>query len=179
MQFAEDYKDRIPEITGLFRSAFAASEGKGEGDLIASLVLEMFATTAAGDLFAFSALDGGSLAGSILFTRLRYDQDSRTVFILSPVAVQTQRQGQGIGQALISHGLNAMRGHGADAAVTYGDPAYYCKVGFQQITEAQAAAPQPLSHPEGWQAQSLKGAELTPLRGRAHCVPALDNPVYW
>ncbi|MBY6055069.1 N-acetyltransferase [Leisingera daeponensis] len=179
MQFSADYSGRLPEIAEHFRAVFSASEGDSEGDLIAALVQEMFASTADPDLSAFTALKDGSIAGCILFTRLSYEQDSRTVFLLSPVAVRTQRQGQGIGQVLIRHGLTAMRQHGADVAVTYGDPSYYGKTGFRQITESQAAAPLPLSHPHGWQAQSLTGAELAPLRGPSCCVPALNNPVYW
>lgn len=179
MEFSSDCSGHIPAITEHFRAVFTASEDEGEGNLVANLVQEMFATSPSGDLFAFMARGNGSLMGCLLFTRLHYPQDNRTVFILSPAAVQTRSQRQGIGQALITHSLNALRQHGADIAVTYGDPAYYGRTGFQQITENQAAAPQPLSHPHGWLAQSLTGAMLTPLRGPSHCVPALDNPVYW
>ena len=179
MEFTSEYRDRIPDIIELFRAVFSAADGKSEADLVAGLVRDMFATTAETDLLAHSAWDGGALTGCILFTRIRFPQDSRTVFILSPAAVAAQRQGQGIGQALIRHGLSEIRKQGADAAVTYGDPAYYGKVGFQQITEAWAAAPVPLNHPEGWLAQSLTGAGLKPLHGPSECVPALRNPVYW
>ncbi|WP_260009575.1 GNAT family N-acetyltransferase [Leisingera aquaemixtae] len=179
MEFLSEYRGHTREIIGLFRAAFTASEGEAEGGLIAGLVRDIFAKTPDQDLFVFSAWDGSTLTGCIMFSRLRFDQDSRTVFLLSPVAVSPSRQRQGIGQALLKHGLSRIREHGVDVAVTYGDPAYYGKTGFRQITEAQAAAPVPLRVPEGWLAQPLSGAELAPLRGPSSCIEALNNPDYW
>lgn len=179
MKFSSAYRGHTTGIISLFRAVFAASEGEAEGDLIAGLVRDIFTKTPEQDLFVYSAWDDGTLTGCIIFSRLRYAQDSRTVFILSPVAVATSRQRQGIGQALLKHGLSEIRKQGADVAVTYGDPAYYSKVGFRQITEAEAAAPVPLRFPEGWLAQPLNGGELAPLRGPSMCIEALNNPVYW
>lgn len=179
MEFMPENRGHTSKIISHYRAVFAASEGDAEGDLIAGLVRDIFDKTPEQDFFVYSARDGGGLAGCIIFSRLRYDQDSRTVFILSPVAVATARQKQGIGQALIRYGLSGIRKQGADVAITYGDPAYYGKVGFRQITEAQAAAPVPLRFPEGWLAQPLCGAELAPLRGPSSCIEALNNPVYW
>lgn len=179
MEFSPDYKDQTADIIALFRAAFAASEGAAEGDLIAGLVKDMFQTTRDRDLFVFSAWDKGSLAGCIIFSRQSFEQDDRTVFLLSPVAVETSRQGQGVGQALLNHGLAEIRKKGIDIAVTYGNPDYYSIVGFQQITEQEIQAPQPLQFPHGWLAQSLTSAKLTPLAGPSRCVEALNNPEYW
>ena len=179
MELSLKYRGHTSEIISLFRAVFAASEGDAEGDLIAGLVRDIFAKTPEQDFFVYSAWDGHSLIGCIIFSRLRYDQDSRTVFLLSPVAVSTSRQRQGTGQALLRHGLDGIRKQGVDVAVTYGDPGYYSRVGFRQITEAQAAAPLSLNFPEGWLAQPLNGEELAPLRGPSACIEALNNPDYW
>lgn len=179
MEFSSEYRDQTAEITALFRSVFTASEGDAEGKLIGGLVRDFFATTPDQDLYVFSARSSGALAGCIIFSRLRFDRDSRTVFLLAPAAVDTQRQDQGIGQALLTYGLGEIRKHGVDVAVTYGDPDYYCKVGFRQITEQQAAAPVALRYPKGWLAQSLTEPGLRPLRGASECVEALNNPDYW
>jgi putative acetyltransferase len=98
---------------------------------------------------------------------------------MAPVAVATERQGQGIGQRLIAHGLDTLRQEGVDIAVTYGDPAFYGRVGFNPVSEADLPAPQPLNQPQGWIAQSLTDAPLTPLRGPARCVAAFDDPALW
>lgn len=91
----------------------------------------------------------------------------------------TAHQGKGIGQRLIAHGLDAFRQEGVEIAVTYGDPAFYGRIGFKPVAEADLPAPQPLNHPQGWIAQSLTDAPLTPLRGPARCVAAFDDPALW
>ena len=110
---------------------------------------------------------------------MTYVGDPRRVFLLSPVAVATAHQGKGVGQRLIAHGLDALRREGVEIAVTYGDPAFYGRVGFVPVSEMDLPAPQPLSQPQGWIAQSLTDAPLTPLLGPARCVAAFDDPALW
>lgn len=179
LDFSSDYKDRAQEIIALFSATFAASEGAQEGQLIGRLAGDLIATTKADDLFVFSSWDGDALTGCIMFSRLSFDQDGRTVFVLAPVAVATDRQGQGVGQKLLTFGLDALRAAGVDVAITYGDPNYYAKVGFAPITEQIARAPLPLSQPEGWLGQSLTDQPLESLKGPSRCVDALNNPAYW
>ncbi len=150
LQYTNGHADRRDDIIALFKDTFAASGGEAEGDLIANLVTGMFDGVAPDDIFVSSALDDGALVGTVIFTRVNYSDDERTVFILSPAAIATGRQGEGIGQALSSHGLNNLRRNGVDVVPTYGDPNFYSKVGFDRITEEIAQAPLPLSHPEGW-----------------------------
>jgi len=179
MEFTSDHSNREAEIIALFTSTFTASEGEDEGRLVGRLARDLMATTSADDLFVLCALEGDEIVGCILFSRLRLDAEARTVFLLSPVAVATGRQGQGVGRKLIARGLDTLRRHGVDVAVTYGDPAYYGRVGFQPVTAEQVRPPLPLSHPEGWLAQSLTGQPLAPLEGPSRCAPALDRPDYW
>jgi predicted N-acetyltransferase YhbS len=179
MEFSTAWQGREQEIIGLVTATFTASDGAEEGALIGDLVRNLLAGTAALDLFVFTAVEAGAIVGCIVFSRLSYDEDERTVFVLAPVAVATDRQGQGIGQALLTHGLTALRDAGVDIALTYGDPAYYSKVGFAPITEAFAPAPFVLKHPEGWLGQSLTDRKMTPLKGPCRCVAALNDPVFW
>jgi len=178
-EFAAEKSGDTDGIARFFAEVFAASAGAEEGRPIGDLVRNLLTTTPARDLHVFSCRDDGALAGCIVLSRLVYDRDPRTVFMLSPVAVETGRQGQGVGQALLRYGLNEMGQHGVDVAVTYGNPQYYARVGFMQVSQDVAPAPQPLSHPEGWLAQSLAGRPLTPLRGRPRCAKAFDDPGYW
>jgi GNAT superfamily N-acetyltransferase len=117
--------------------------------------------------------------GAILFSRLIYTGDTRSVFVLGPVAVATHRQNQGIGQRLISHGIAVLRQEGVELAVTYGDPSFYRRVGFKAISQDDVPAPFPLQHPEGWLGQSLNNAPMTPLKGPSRCVPAFNDPAFW
>ena len=163
----------------LFESSFAASEGVEEGALIGALVRRLIVETRAEDLRVVTAWEDGTLVGGIFFTRLTYAGDPRTVFMMAPVAVATAHQRKGIGQRLIAHGLDVLRKEGVDIAVTYGDPAFYGRVGFKAVSVADLPAPQPLKLPQGWIAQSLTEAPLTPLRGPAQCVAAFDDPALW
>jgi predicted N-acetyltransferase YhbS len=163
----------------LFASTFTASESAEEGALIGNLARELLEGTAPGDIFVFTAEENGTIIGSIVFSRLTYAQDDRTVFVLAPVAVATDRQGTGIGQKLLAHGLHALRNAGVDIAMTYGDSNYYAKVGFMPVSEADAPAPYKLNQPEGWLGQSLTDRPMTPLKGPSRCVAALNDPVFW
>jgi putative acetyltransferase len=122
MDYSTDYTTHAEAIADLFASTFTASEGAEEGALIGALARRLIAETPAEDLRVFTAWEDGALLGGIFFTRLTYAGDPRTVFMMAPVAVATAHQGQGIGQRLIAHGLDALRQEGVDIAVTYGDP---------------------------------------------------------
>lgn len=179
MDFSSEFAGFEQEIEDLCNSTFTDSEGSGEGALIGDLVRSLLRDTAPEDIHVFIAREGGDLVGAAIFTRLTYSQDPRVVFLLSPMAVATDRQGQGVGQRLLAHALASLRAKGVDVAVTYGDPAFYGKVGFAPLTESIARSPLPLSHPEGWIGQSLTSERLTALKGPSTCVAALDHPSFW
>lgn len=183
MHFIAGTAGRDREIVALFKAVFTASEGPEEGAVIGAFVERLLADTPPDDIRFFSAWDDEARTagpvGGIAFTRLRYAGDPRTVFILSPMAVATDRQGTGIGQALIRHGLDALRAERIDIAITYGDPAFYGRVGFQPLLPETAPPPLPLNYPQGWIGQSLTEAPLTPLAGPCTCVSALNDPTLW
>ena len=179
MEFSTGFKGREQEIIDLFSATFAASEGAEEGALIGGLVRNLLGGTAEEDLFVLTADEAGAIVGGVIISRLTYEQDGRTVFVLAPVAVATDQQGKGVGQRLLNHALAALRDAGVDIAVIYGDPNYYSKVGFTPITEAFAQAPFALNRPEGWLGQSLTDRKMTPLKGPSRCVAALNDPVFW
>lgn len=171
--------DRFEEAVRLFADTFTASEGAEEGRLVAGLAHDLLASSSAADSFLFIAEDAGALAGAALFTRLRFPEDPQEAFILSPMAVAPRFQRRGTGQTLIHHALAALRAAGAKLVMSYGDPAYYAKSGFEQVSEAMIAPPQPLSHPHGWIGQSLTGEALSAVRGPCLCAEPLNNPAYW
>lgn len=179
MDYSSDYTIHAEAIADLFASTFTASEGADEGALIGILARRLVAKTPDEDLRVVTAWEDGTLLGAIFFTRLIYKGDPRTVFMMAPVAVATEHQGKGVGQRLIAHGLDALRQEGVDIAVTYGDPAFYGRIGFEPVSEADLPAPQPFNQPQGWLAQSLTKEPLTRFSGPAHCVTAFDDPALW
>lgn len=166
------------EIEALFTRAFSDSEGQSEGKLIGHLVHELMSGVEADDLFGFIATEQEQIVGCIFFTRLSFGSPIKA-FMLSPVAVDTDRQGKGIGQKLIDFGINRLRELGVELVFTYGDPSYYSKVGFEHVSQEIAEAPFKLSHPEGWLGQSLDGGSLELPLGQACCIEAFNDPQYW
>jgi len=162
----------------LFASVFADSEGEAEGALISRLAKDLFEKTDERDLFNLVADDDGQVIGSIFFSRLGFENGIEA-FLLAPVAVHSDYQGKGIGQALINHGLKELRDRGVSFVLTYGDPRFYHKVGFRQISHVTIRAPFELMQPEGWLGQSLVGDSFETLSGRCTCVEALSDPAYW
>ncbi len=169
---------RQTELAALFTSVFSDAEGEPEGKLIGQLASTLAANIDHEEILCFGACDNDSLCGAIFFTRLRFRAPIQ-VFMLSPVAVSTLHQGLGVGQAMIRTGLKALQQRGIDVAVTYGDPAYYSKVGFQPLPESTIQAPQALSMPFGWLGQALTDADIPAIQGCPECVKAFNDPALW
>lgn len=166
------------EVTRLFTSVFTASEGKKEGELIGRLAGGLSARADNQEIVCVGALDDGAIVGAIFLTRLVFAEPVR-VYLLAPVAVSTAHQGKGVGQALIAYGLNEMKRRCVAAVVTYGDPSYYSRVGFEPLAQTVIRAPLELSMPHGWLGQSLTGVPIAAIDGRPACVREFDDPVYW
>lgn len=178
MKFRILDKDSKEEVASLFTSVFSSSEGEQEGRLIGNLASELAARTDDKEIICIGAYEGGSMIGAIFFTRLRFDEPIEA-YMLAPVAVSTAHQGKGVGQTLIKFGLQELKKRSASVAVTYGDPAFYSKMGFQALSEDVIQAPLSLSRPEGWLGQSLMGKPIPILKSRPACVKEFDNPDYW
>jgi putative acetyltransferase len=89
------------------------------------------ALRAAGALtVALVAEEDGEILGQVAFSPVAIDGVSRDWYGLGPVAVRPDRQGQGIGQALIRAGLDRIRALGAAGCVLAGAPGYYSRFGF-------------------------------------------------
>lgn len=171
-------RNRKEEITSLFSSVFSLSEGEQEGKLVGDLAAALARSVDDQEIICIGADDDGVLKGAIFFTRLRFDEPI-DVFMLAPVAVSTAYQGTGVGQALIRFGLRELKNRSATVAITYGDPSFYSKVGFQPLSEDVIQAPLKLSMPEGWLGQSLVEEKIPTLRSQPTCVREFDNPDYW
>jgi predicted N-acetyltransferase YhbS len=179
MRISTGFHGQEQAIIELFAAAFTASEGPAEGARVGELAHDLLHATAHEDLVVVTASESGAVVGCVAFSRMTYDQDDRTVFLLAPVAVATHRQGRGIGQALVRHGLATLGERGVDLALTLGDPRYYGKVGFRPVPQETARAPFELRHPEAWLARWLSDRDRTPLRGSPRCVEALNRSVLW
>lgn len=173
---------QLPEVKALFERTFTESEGEAEGKTLGNLVDNLVDKTESKDLRGYCATDDATITGCIFFSRLSLTGDG-TVFMLSPVAVIPEYQGKGVGQNLISYGLDQMKSTIVDFVVTYGDPEYYSKSGFEQISVDLLQPPYPLSFPHGWQAVPLTSQPVASLskisQGKSQCVDAFRDPALW
>lgn len=178
MNFERIGSERAYTLTQLFAETFGSSEGPEEGALIGRLVTKLGASIDNSEIICFGAFKNEELIGAIFFTKLKFS-DEAPIYMLAPVAVSTNHQKSGIGKALIKHGLNDLANGGALAAVTYGDPSYYEKLGFQPLSESVIKAPLDLSMPHGWLGQSLSEEPIHGRTERPGCVDAFRDPAYW
>lgn len=169
----------VKPIVDLFHQTFSNSEGEQEGELIADLAKQLWQTTRPADLQIYVAMEGQQIIGCIMLTCLTYPQSEKIVFMLAPVAVHPDFQGRGVGQTLIEFAKSELKQQKVDVLVTYGDILFYQKVGFAPVSESVLPSPMPLSYPQAWLAQRLKGHEIEPIVGPAECVEAFKNPAYW
>jgi phosphoribosylglycinamide formyltransferase 2 len=76
----------------------------------------------------------GDIVGHIAFSPASIDGKDVRWFALGPLSVRPDRQGRGIGQALVHAGLAQLREIGAAGCVLVGESAYYRRFGFRTIT---------------------------------------------
>jgi predicted N-acetyltransferase YhbS len=76
------------------------------------------------------AVEDGVIVGHVAFSPVTIDARPGGWFGLGPVSVRPDRQGSGIGTALIEAGLAQLRDSGAEGCVLLGDPGYYRRFGF-------------------------------------------------
>jgi putative acetyltransferase len=79
--------------------------------------------------FALVAEDLGGIVGHVQLSRARIGRTG--VLALGPIGVLPDRQGQGIGRALIEAAAEEARARGEVAMILLGDPRLYPKFGFE------------------------------------------------
>lgn len=80
---------------------------------------------------ALVAEEGGEIVGQIAFSLVRIDGREGAWHGLGPVAVRPDRQGRGIGGALVCAGLDRLKALEASGCVLLGEPAFYGRFGFK------------------------------------------------
>jgi putative acetyltransferase len=103
-----------------------------EEPVVADLVDALRAHPAGRDRLSFVAESDGRVIGHVMFTWSLLDAPPRLVdvLVLSPLAVVPDRQGQGVGDALVRHGLAAVASR-TPLVFLEGPPRYYARFGFE------------------------------------------------
>lgn len=77
------------------------------------------------------ALYEDTIIGHVAFSPVEIGGNAISWFGLGPVSVRPDRQLKGVGTSLIRYGLKELQARGASGCVVLGDPAYYCRFGFE------------------------------------------------
>jgi putative acetyltransferase len=91
--------------------------------------------------FSLVADDDGEVLGHVVATR--GDVGDRPALGIGPVAVRPDRQGRGIGTALMLALLGAAEARDEELVVLLGEPAFYGRFGFAPAAELGVVAPDP------------------------------------
>ena len=131
MDLRPERPDDAPAVRDLHLTAFGDS-----GPVVAGLLDGLRHTLARHPGLSLVAEDRGEVVGHVLFTRSLLDVPRRLVDVqvLSPVAVAPERQGRGVGSALVLHGLALLAARGVPVVFLEGPPAYYSRLGFSSAT---------------------------------------------
>ncbi|MEM6987308.1 MAG: N-acetyltransferase [Pseudomonadota bacterium] len=81
------------------------------------------------------AEEGDDLIGQVSFSPAANSDTPGDWYALGPIAVHPDRQGEGIGGALIEAGIQAIAKRGASGCILTGDPGYYTRHGFVPAPE--------------------------------------------
>lgn len=76
------------------------------------------------------AIDGNQVIGQITFSPATISSGLGKWYALGPIAVLPERQGQGVGTALIGAGMREIEKLGGSGCILTGDPQYYSRHGF-------------------------------------------------
>lgn len=81
------------------------------------------------------AEDAGQLIGHVALSPVDVQDGSEGWFGLGPVSVLPERQGRGVGTALVQAAIEALRAQGARGCVLLGEPGFYGRFGFRAVPD--------------------------------------------
>jgi putative acetyltransferase len=118
----------IPFVRVINERAF---EQPAEADIVDKLRLSCL------EALSLVAVDENQVVGHIFFTRAAVGSGNRTIegMGLAPMAVLPERQREGIGSALVEHGLKILRERSCPFVIVLGHPEYYPRFGFEPASK--------------------------------------------
>jgi putative acetyltransferase len=135
LTISRDLGTRATEIATITRDAFRRRYGSGDGEV--AIVTRL--RTDGDVIVELVALENGEVVGHAMFSRMTADPPQAQIAALGPVCVRIDRQGTGIGAAVIRAGMAACGEYAVAAVFVLGDPAYYGRFGFDAENAARVA----------------------------------------
>lgn len=129
-------KEHPRDIERISQILYAAFDGHPQHDPGAApfehLIVERLRAGNALSL-SLTAEVGSVLVGHIAFSTAKVGKGESGWFLLGPVGVLPERQGRGVGGALIREGRRLLEEGSAKGIVLVGDPGFYARFGFRNF----------------------------------------------
>ena len=138
----------------------------------ADLVDKLRASEAHVPAICLVALEDDAVIGQITYSNARLDT-GHPVLVLAPMAVVPERQGEGVGGALVRESLKRAADSHFPLVVVLGHADYYPRFGFEPAEALGIRCPFPVPA-ENWMAQRLP-AYAPEVRGTLVYPPAFDE----
>jgi putative acetyltransferase len=159
-----------PGDEGAIRAAEVAAFGR---EAEAKVVDEMRGSDAfISELSLVAQDDDGGIVGHVMVSRGHVEPGGEPILLLGPIGVVPDRQGAGIGSALVEAALAGARQLGAGCVALLGDPAYYERFGFVHA-EPLGLLPRPEWPSRAFQVAVLQADAVLP-QGRVVYHQAFD-----
>jgi predicted N-acetyltransferase YhbS len=114
---------------------------------------------------SFTAREPGcGVVGAVSFWRIFIGDAGFPALLLGPLVVAPDRQGAGIGRALMKLGIERAAALGAALIILVGDEPYYGRVGFRKVPDGHLMLPGPVD-PDRLLYLELKEGALAQARG--------------
>ena len=101
------------------------------------------------------AAAGDDVIGHVVFTLCTVEGSAEHIGLLGPLGVLPDRQGQGIGRALVQAGFEAMKQRGIAKVCVLGDPDFYGRYGFEAEKDIEPPYDLPAEWDGAWQSVLL------------------------
>ena len=169
-------KKDILSIQNVIKTSFPLEENK----TISILAKELSDEISTPPVKSFIAEIDSKIIGYVSFSPIFFKLNTNiSGYILSPLAVSSNNQKQGIGTKIVNFGINELIKKGVHVLLVYGDPGYYKRFGFNEDIGKSFVPQYTLKYPFGWLGIKLNSyaASISPIEFK--CIDGLNKQELW
>ena len=169
-------KKDLPSIQNVIKTSFPIEENK----LLSILAKELSDEISTPPVKSFVAEIDDRIIGYVSFSPIFFKHNTNiSGYILSPLAVSSNIQKQGIGTKIVNFGIGELTKKGIHISLVYGDPGYYKRFGFNEDIGKSFVPQYTLKYPFGWLGIKLNNYTVTKSPIEFECIDALNKPELW